>query len=620
MCGICGIVRFDGNPVRENSIRLMMRSIKHRGPDDEGLFLDTHTGLGFVRLSIIDLSPAGCQPMVSDDNRYVIVYNGEIYNYIELRDQLKGKYNFKTRTDTEVLLNAYREWGQECLHRLNGMFAFVIYDKKTGDIFAARDRFGIKPFYYYFDQHSFIFASEQRAILPFLKNRVPNNKAIYEFLVYNRTDQGDYTFFQGMQKLAHGSWAKLKNGVLETKKWYVLQEQIKKPFYSPGEFYEMFKDSIKLQLRSDVPVGVCLSGGLDSSSIVSVILKEFNKPGIDTFSAVYKKSDGEDESTFINEYHDALENMHFTTPSADSLFADLESFIDCHSEPVPTLGSYALFKVMQAAKNHVSVTLDGQGADEQLAGYHYFFASYFKDLLKCGRFSCLANEMAAYIKMHRSLLAVKYLGLYLTPSFLKDTLSRLTHNYVTNDFFHNTKEFSNIRNELYNPDTLTQSLFQHFEYKLEHLLKWEDHNSMWFSIEARVPFLDHHLVERTLALPPGQILKKGCTKYILREAMKGVLPEKIRTRTDKIGFGIPWESWFKNAKISEFTRDVLHSPAFKNRGILDQRKCLKNFELFIRGKISIPKETWKWLNLELWFREFIDINTKKTKLRGNDLK
>ncbi|HLP57711.1 MAG TPA: asparagine synthase (glutamine-hydrolyzing) [Candidatus Deferrimicrobium sp.] len=606
MCGICGIVNLDGCPVRAGEIRAMMTLIKHRGPDDEGSFLDNNMGLGFVRLSIIDLSPAGHQPMFSDDGRYVTVYNGEIYNYIELRKELVEKYRFKTGSDTEVLLNAYREWGEACLHRFNGMFAFVIYDKKTGHLFMARDRFGIKPFYYHLNRNSFIFASEQRAILPFLKNRTPNKKAIFEYLVYNRSDQGDYTFFQDIRKLAHGSRAALKNGTLKIEKWYELRDQMKEPFNTPGEFYQSFKKSIKLQLRSDVPVGVCLSGGLDSSSIVSVMLKEFNRHDINTFSIVYQKGEEADESAFINEYQGKLENMHFTRPSAESFSADLTSFIDCHSEPVATLGPYAHFRVMQLAKNHVKVTLDGQGADEQLAGYHYFFASYFKELLQHMRLFNLLNEVAAYVKIHRSFIAVKYLGLYLTPSFLKDSLSRITHNYVDKNFFNEVKTCSSIKNDLYNPATLSQSLYQHFEFKLEHLLKWEDHNSMWNSLESRVPFLDHHLVERTLSLPPGKIINKGNTKYILREAMKGVLPEKIRTRQDKIGFGIPWDKWFKTIPVSEFIRDILHSTALRNRGILDQVKCLQDFDHFMNGKINIPKETWKWLSLELWFREFID--------------
>lgn len=608
MCGICGIVNFNGCPVQESEIRDMMKTVKHRGPDDEGIFTDKNIGLGCVRLSIIDLSPAGHQPMVSDNDRYVIIFNGEIYNYIELRQELEltRRYHFRTKTDTEVLLNAYREWGKECLHRFNGMFAFVIYDKKTRKLFAARDRFGIKPFYYHLDQNRIIFASEQRAILTFLRNRTPNRKAIFEYLVYNRTDQGDYTFFRDIGKLPHGSRATMKNGELKVEKWYELKDQLKEPFSEAQEFYHTFKESIKFRLRSDVPVGVCLSGGLDSSSIVSVLIKEFNKRDINAFSAVYEKGEEADESVFINEFKNELKNMFFTTPSAESLMADLKSFINCHSEPVAALGPYAQFKVMQLAKNHVTVTLDGQGADEQLGGYHYFFASYFKFLLNKFRLLRLIKEMAAYGQKHRSLVAIKYLGLYMAPSFLKDRLSKISHDYINEDFYREGTISSHLKTELYNPGNLNESLIQHFEFKLEHLLKWEDHNSMWHSLESRVPFLDHHLVERTLSLSPGKIIKNGSTKYMLRQAMKGILPEKISTRQDKIGFATPWDKWFKTVEFKNLIFDILHSAAFRERELLSREKCLKGFEKFIAGKISIPKEVWKWVNLELWFRAFID--------------
>ncbi|MCP5049352.1 MAG: asparagine synthetase B, partial [bacterium] len=311
---------------------------------------------------------------------------------------------------------------------------------------------------------------EQRALLPYLNERQPNNKAIYEYLVYNRTDQGDYTFFKDIRKLPHGSCIHINNGQFKLKKWYDLETQIKEPFKDPGEYYETFKESITYRLRSDVPVGVCLSGGLDSSTIVSVLLKEFHKKDINTFSAVYQKGEPADESAFIDLYRDQLQNMHFTTPTAETLRADLEDFISCHSEPVATLGPYAQFKVMQLAKEHVTVTLDGQGADEQLAGYHYFFASYFKELLKRFKWPTLMREMAAYGKMHRSLYALKYLGLYMSPPFLKDRLSRISHDYIDNDFYNQSKRLTRLNETLYNPGTLNKSLLQHFQYKLEHLL------------------------------------------------------------------------------------------------------------------------------------------------------
>jgi len=606
MCGICGIVNLDDAPVEPQRVKNMMRLIKHRGPDDEGSFIDNNIGLGHVRLSIIDLTAAGHQPMFSQDKRYCIIYNGEVYNYLELKEELGGKYEFVTRTDTEVILNAFIEWGPECLHRFNGMFAFAVYDTLSRQLFIARDRYGIKPFYYYRDDKQLIFASELRALLPFLQEKKPNNRAIFEYLLYNRTDQGSYTFFDGIQKLPHGAYGVIKNGTLSIRKWYVLDKELKKPFASPEEFYETFKQSLTLHLRSDVPVGVCLSGGLDSSSIVSVLLREFNKTDLNTFSAVYKNEKMVDESEYINEYRTFLNNMFFTYPSAEGILTDLEEFIECQAEPVANLGPYAQLKVMQLAQKHVIVTLDGQGADEELAGYHYFFGVYFKQLLRQGRCSRLISETLAYFKQHHSTLAFKYLLFYLSPSYLKDFLSKISHNYITSQFYAMYRNNSEVKAYLYSPSTLNDSLIQHFEFKLEHLLKWEDHNSMWYSIESRVPFLDHNLVERTLRLPAESVIKKGNTKFILREAMKGILPEKIRKRRDKIGFATPWEKWCRTKAFRKLVNAILNSSQFRQRGYLNPNKCLNDYKLHLDGKINIAKEIWKWINLELWMQKFID--------------
>ena len=211
MCGISGIVQFNNAPVREKDIRLMMAKMTHRGPDDKGIFLDNNVGLGFVRLSILDLSSAGHQPMFSHDCKYVIIFNGEVYNYIEIREELKHKYTFKTGTDTEVILAAYEEWGEDCLDRFNGMFSLVIFNTETKEVFGARDRFGIKPFYYYRDESRFLFASEIKSILPLLDKKEANDSIIYDYLLFNRTDHTVDTFFKGIKKLQHGSWIKIKN-------------------------------------------------------------------------------------------------------------------------------------------------------------------------------------------------------------------------------------------------------------------------------------------------------------------------------------------------------------------------------------------------------------------------
>jgi asparagine synthase (glutamine-hydrolysing) len=608
MCGICGIIHFDHSPIAESSVRNMMQSMKHRGPDDEGIFMEDNAGLGFVRLSIIDLSPGGHQPMYSDDGKYVMVFNGEIYNYIEIREELKTKgHVFKSKSDTEVLLKAYVEWGEKCLHKFDGMWAFVIFNRHDKTIFAARDRYGIKPFYYYFDGGQFIFASEIQAILGELKNKQQANDAIiFDFLIFNRTDQSEETFFKNIKKLKHGHHLKIANDRVSIQKWYDLKSNLKEPFKNTDEYIETFRSTIEWRMRSDVPVGVCLSGGLDSSSIVSILLKDFQKSDINTFSAVYNPGQLGDESEYIHEFTDQLKSMHFTRPTAESFYADMHQFVKVHAEPIPSTSPYAQYKVMELAKKNVVVTLDGQGADESLAGYHYFFGLFFKDLLLHGKPFKMSKEIIAYLTNHKSLFGLQSFGYFLLPNKLKTRFKICENGYLLENFTKKYEIEDTIAHDLYAAKTLQEGLLNHFEYKLEHLLKWEDKNSMWFSLEARVPFLDYRLVERTLSLPNDKIISGGTTKSILREAMKGILPEKIRNRQDKVGFGTPEDEWFKTPAFQKFIIDLIHSESFKSRDFIDYKKATKLYQHHLNGKMNISKEIWKWIHLELWFREFID--------------
>lgn len=610
MCGICGMVLTEESTVGQDALQPMMNALRHRGPDDRGVFTDANVGLGHVRLSIIDLSESGHQPMTSDDERYVLIYNGEIYNYIELREQLSAKYRFRTKTDTEVLLNAFREWGENCLDKLNGMFAFVLFDRKKKALFGARDRFGIKPFYYFYDGKRFIFASEIPALLTVLNSRqkVQNEQAIFDYLVFNRTDQSEETFFRFIRKLNHGNKFYFSNGKLKITPWYRLRDNLEQPFESKSDFKETLSSAIGLRLRSDVPVGVCLSGGLDSSSIVSLLLHDYRKNDINTFSAVYGQGVTGDESEFIQEFSGELSNMHFIEPSGPSLLCDLRNFVGIHGEPVPTTSPYAQYKVMELASKHVVVTLDGQGADEQLAGYHYFYGFYFKYLFTRLQLPAFSNEVFWYLRKHQSLYGLKSFLYFLLPQEIKLRARVLERGYIDEDFRRRFDAQNPIVEILYESKDLREALLNHFELKLEHLLKWEDRNSMSFSLEARVPFLDHRLVERTLSLHPAFIIHKGVTKYILREALEGILPEKIRTRSDKVGFASPQEVWFRQKAFVDLFREVFDSRRFRERGYFNHKKILDMFEQHVAGSADYAKEIWKWLNLELWFRTFIDNN------------
>ncbi len=581
--------------------------MKHRGPDDEGLYINDTVGLGFVRLSILDLSPAGHQPMFSEDGRFVIIFNGEVYNYIEIRAELSNKYIFKTGTDTEVILAAFQEWGESCMDKFNGMFSFVIFNTETREIFAARDRFGVKPFYYFLDKERFIFASEIKSILPLLNKKEPEEKAIYDYLLTNRTSHNEDTFFKGIKKLQHGTCIRIDGTNMIFKKWYNLSDKINENNrLTPKEYRALFVDSLKLRLRADVPIGVSLSGGIDSSSIVASLIRDFKLADLNTFSAVYGKQEATDESDFIDEFRPIVKNMYFISPDADGFYEDIDGFIEAHNEPVPDLGPYAQFKVMELASKHVTVTLDGQGADEQLAGYHYFFGSYYIELFRSFKFLKFIDENYHYLRKNKSTRALQFFLYYISPIELQKKVSSVIYPSVRKNFLNSNISTTDVNKMLFKPKNLNDSLLSHFEYKLEHLLKWDDLNSMHFSIESRVPFLDYRLVEATLSSPSDQKIFKGETKYILREALKDILPSKIAQRRDKKGFSNPREKWFRSNYFQAFIYDLINSDSFVTRGYFDPKIANAQYRKHLSGKIDASNEIWKWINLELWFRKFID--------------
>ena len=610
MCGIVGDINFNNRAIEEQNIREMMHKIKHRGPDDEGIFIEDSVGLGFVRLSIIDLSSAGHQPMISDDSRFVLIFNGEVFNYIELREELRAKgYKFRSNSDTEVVLKSYQEWGEKCLDKFNGMWAFVVYDRETKETFGARDRFGIKPFYYYRDNKRFLFASEIKAIKVAVKDALSiNEQAIFNYLVFNRTDYGEKTFYNEICRVPHGhSFCISSSGEFKLHKWYDLSSHCNKDKIDSKEYRELLTSAIKLRMRSDVPVGVCLSGGLDSSSIISIISKKLNIKDIKSFSAVYGKGKRGDESEFIDEMSPFLNNMHYSKPTAKSLFDDIDDMVNLLDEPVPTTSIYAQYKVMELAKKHATVTLDGQGADEQLAGYPYFYGFYFKELLTNLSLGELSSEMFHYIKKHKSLYGVKTLLFFLLPEKLKTNLKVKKISYIQSDFYKNSSSKNLLVSELYGADSLKQSLLKHFEYKLEHLLKWEDLNSMRFSIESRVPFLDYRVVEQTLSLKNENYIKKGLTKYILRESMKSIVPEKIRMRYDKVGFSTPEDEWFRESFFQEMIGGILENPTDSFSRYIDTNRAMVMYTQHLNHEINCSRDIWKWINLDLWLKNNKDI-------------
>ncbi len=611
MCGIAAIIRTDGAPVHEEPLLAMMRAMKHRGPDDEGVFTEGGVGLGFVRLKIIDLSANGHQPMRSGDGRYTIIFNGEIFNYIELRKELLAKgHVFRSETDTEVLLAAYVEWGESMLHRLNGMWAFVIHDARERRLFCARDRYGIKPFFYRVEQGRILIASEPTAILAVMSQAPePDHAAIYSYLAFNRTDQNEGSFFSGIKKLPHGHLVRIHLAEPDFKPvpWYRLRDELKEPFTGAEDYRELFTSSVKLRLRSDVPVGVCLSGGLDSTSIVSIIAGDAAMPEVNTFSAVYGAGRKGDESAYIDLFRDRLANMHFTHPDEQGLMSDLDDLTRAQCEPVPSTSTYAQYRVMKLAHEHVTVTLDGQGADETLGGYHYFFGFFFKQLLLQGRLLKLGAEMKDYAVLHRSAFGLKSLAFFMLPAALRSRARVAEKGYIAPDFHRDHVAGSgDVTRGIYGSSSMREALIDHFEHKLEHLLKWADRSSMRFSVEARMPFLDHRLVERTIPMADQWFIRQGMTKHVLREAMRGRIPEAIRTRRDKVGFETPEAEWFRTPLFRTYIMDMLRSKAFTSRGLVDAGKVERLYDEHLHRKSDRSRDIWKLVHLEKWFQHFVD--------------
>ena len=631
MCGIAGIVRFDKKPVKKDEVLKMMRVIKHRGPDDEGVYVDGWIGLGQVRLSILDLSAAGHQPMTDATGRYTIIQNGESYNYIELREELKALgYSFKSETDTEVVLNGYIEWGEAVLERLNGMFAMAIYDKEQQTVFLARDRFGVKPFYYYVDGEQMVFASEIPAILEVMEGKPKANEdAIFDYLVFNRTDQTEETFFEGIYKLQHGCCMTLDvsglgvSGLvvrgksdLPIRKWYDLAEHVRKVTnervneltnerLAEEEYMRLFKKAIEMRLRSDVPWGVCLSGGLDSSAITATIIKKLKKEDVHSFSAVYRKGCWADESQFIEEFEGIVPNMHYVHPDAEGLLAHLDDYVRIQGEPTPTVSPFALYSVLNEAQKYVKVILDGQGSDEALAGYEYIPGLYYKTLFTHLRWGRLAKEIVQYAKLHKSWRHVKYMAFFMLPSRMRTKVRVAQRGYINPAFVAKHKD-SVIADKLYGANTMTEMLVNHFEYKLEHLCKWGDRDTMAFGMEGRSPFLDKDLVEYSIALQDKMKIRGGYTKFILREVMKGIMPEKVRLRVDKKGFSVPQDEWFRSEQFQKLVKEILGSESFAKRGYFVPEEAMKLYKRHLAGEVNVAKDIWKWVNLERWMRRYID--------------
>ncbi len=566
MCGIAVCIK-DKGTIDHAKFERMVDIIAHRGPDDRGVFYEKCLALGHRRLSIIDLSADGHQPFCYRD-KYIMVFNGEIYNYIELREVLKRKgYHFSTKTDTEVLIAAYDCFGEGCIEYFNGMWSFVIYDRSRNVLFCSRDRFGVKPLYYTEQEGMFLIASEIKQFFEMLeRNPKANRDVLIQYIIRGNLDYSAETMFQNVYQLpgGHNLIYDLGKKTYEIRKYYDIKEIAEKEVsYQEAckEFRKKFKESVTLRLRSDVPTGYCLSGGLDSSAIVCmadrIIKGKQNAEQQHTISSCFEDQ-RYDEQEYIDEVVKVTSVIaHKTFPQETNLFEDLDKLLWYMDEPFTSTSQYAQWNVFQAAKEcGMKVMLDGQGADEQLAGYTGFYIVMVADRLRKRQFGKFLKEWKVY-KRNRA-VTEKYISSYeiLLPAIAALIVPKKCK-YILQMLFYwlfpNRQPFSKqqlrmaLKTELSYPVHNSRLyIAESVRNGLASLLRYEDRNSMAHSIESRVPFLDCDLAEFVYAMPFDYKLRNGITKSVLRDGLKGILPEKIRKRYSKLGFVTPEDQWINN--------------------------------------------------------------------------
>lgn len=632
---MCGIAAFLSNRRVDRSIVAgMVERIIHRGPNyqDVRSFLDGKVWLGHARLSIIDLSEQGNQPMSYSDGRYWLTYNGEVYNYLELRDELKKYgYTFQTDTDSEVVLAAYDKWGHDCVNHFNGMFSFVILDLKKHDFFAARDRFGVKPFYYWIpkDKEFLAVASEIKEFvdLPEWKPQV-NGQRAYDYLKYGLTDHTNETMFAGIYQLLGGEWmaGSLDNPTaINISRWYphTLKKSKVKLDEASNHFRDLFQDSVKLRLRSDVKVGSCLSGGLDSSSIVCVmndILASKGAAYANNQRVVSAKAGGtkHDETKYMEEVKNKRNIQgYYVEPTAEDLFESLKRLIWHQDEPFGSTSIFAQWLVFKAAgENNLTVMLDGQGADELLAGYSRFFSPLFGNLFSHLHWIRFAKEAIACHRVHNYPYSFAVRGVLNT--YLPDrVLVKLKHKYRRD---YNAKWFSveklkaRKESQKYFGGAKARSVKEMsdqllFFSNLPMLLRYEDRNSMAHSVESRLPFLDCRLVEYIRSIPDECKISDGITKRVLREGMCGILPDAITDRMDKIGFETQEEVWEK--QYSSIFKDMIRDAIKMTDGIITD-KAIDYFDYAVQ-KDKQDFTIWRIINFGYWYDMYINGNHEELK-------
>lgn len=627
MCGILGFIQSTPDNGGQERLGRALQALRHRGPDDSDARLFSVAGgtacLGHARLSIIDLTSAGRQPMQSADGRYVIVFNGEIYNYRELREELRGHgFRFSSDSDTEVLLAAWATWGRDCLRRLVGMFAFALLDQQAATLTCVRDPFGIKPFFYAWDGPDFTFASELPALIQLrrAKPQLDWGRA-YDYLVHGDYDSRPQTFVEGVSHLppAHVLVIDLsRRAPVQLERWWqpdVAPRSALTFDQAAEQARELFLQSIRFHLRSDVPLGAALSGGIDSSAVVCSMRHVAPDIPIHTFSYIAAGSQISEEAWVdkVNRYVGAT--AHKVLVSPQELARDLDDMIRVQGEPFGSTSIYAQYRVYQLARESgVTVTLDGQGADELLAGYDGYPGPRLRSLVETwqwGRARQFAANWSSWPGRSPG-MALKLFAAEMTDGPLYQFLRRVSGRQSMPDWIKADplrERGLALRHPRQRPawplagrrvvSELAHSLTQR---GLTSLLRHGDRNSMRFSVESRVPFLTLDQVEFMLSLPESYLISDiGETKSVFRAAMRGIVPDEILDRKDKIGFQTPEREWLTSMSgaVRQWLSDDISVP------FLDQRKVLESFDEIMAGRRPYSWQVWRWVNFIRWHQRFL---------------
>jgi asparagine synthase (glutamine-hydrolysing) len=632
MCGIAGIFDPSSNSSQlEHHLSLMGNLISHRGPDDSGQWVhpDGTLGMAHRRLSVIDLSSNAKQPMTEGNNNW-IVFNGEIYNYKDLRRRLEG--NFRTNSDTEVILKAYQKWGKECVKYFRGMFSFALWDESQNELFCARDHFGIKPFYYWQSESGFYFASETKALLPFIKSLNPDLGGLKDYLTFQLC-LGKKTMFKNIFQLEPAHFMTISKKGIEIQKYWDVNFE---PDFSKNEnsfneeLKEIIKDSIKAHLIADVPVGAYLSGGYDSSAIASIANNLVTDNKLIGFTGKYTEYGSSfDESFYARQVAKKGKfEIQELEINGQNFLDNIQKVIYHLDYPVAGPGSFSQYMISQLASKSRKVVLGGQGGDEIFGGYTRYLIAYFEQCIKAAINGTYKN--GNFVVTYESIIPnLKSLSNYtpLLKQFWKEGLFDDMHNryfnlinrapnlssfvdweilegYSSRNTFNKIFYGENVKKESY------FDLMTHFDFKtlLPGLLQVEDRMSMAHGLESRVPLLDVRIVELAAKMPADIKFKNGEMKYIFKKAIKEFIPKSIYKRKDKMGFPTPVNNWFKN-EANEMLNDVLRSFKSKNRGYIDNESLLQR----VSKENDFGRNVWGAFSLELWFQTFID-NHKPVKI------